>query len=478
MRIKQHLHDFRVRELIVDGYVGAKGAWRVYRVTKQKCTSLEAASRLAGVLGVAPSDVTMAGLKDRQGVTVQHMAVRGGKPLEMRDERIWVATAGSASGPLEAQQSRGNAFEIVVRALSPRDLAVLRTNVPFVREHGLVNYFDEQRFGNVRHGQGWIARELMRGHHEQALKRLLTAISPHEQPVELEFKTGLEKHWGDWIACREVAGRFGRHHSLFEHLKKNPSDFAGAFYHVPSKLRLIHLFAWQSHVWNRAVCDYLTARIPLTERITLEGVEGPLVHPKRPLVLDASLHGTFPLPGARLEGVVHPDQRACLEDVLARERMVADDFKIEGVPGFQLKGEERALMVVPAHLRVRPAEPDRMNRGEACVRVRFELQRGAYATQVVRRLFSAPDAPAGRIEGGGEGRERGTQRPHAGRRAERGGARGATRQERSRHSGHGAQAQRGRRAERGTGREEHGPQRGPQQVSPSKTRKQRAWRQD
>jgi hypothetical protein len=221
------------------------------------------------------------------------------------------------------------------------------------------------------------------------------------------------------------------------------------------------------------VCDYLTARIPEPERITLEGVEGPLVHPARPLVLDASPHGTFALPGARLEGVVHPDQRACIEDVLARERMVADDFKIEGVPGFQLKGEERALMVVPAHLRVRPAEPDRMNRGQACVRVRFELQRGSYATQVVRRLFSAPDAPAGRIEGGGEGREHGTARPHAGRRAERG-AQGEPRQERARKSGQGGQ--RGRRAEHGPGREEQGPQRGPKQFS--KTRKPRAWRKD
>ena len=36
MRIKSKPQDFRVYELLRDGYVGDKGRFRVYRVTKKK----------------------------------------------------------------------------------------------------------------------------------------------------------------------------------------------------------------------------------------------------------------------------------------------------------------------------------------------------------------------------------------------------------------------------------------------------------
>jgi tRNA(Glu) U13 pseudouridine synthase TruD len=34
-------------------------------------------------------------------------------------------------------------------------------------------------------------------------------------------------------------------------------SLAGAFRRVAGRLRLIHLYAWQSHLWNRAVARYL-----------------------------------------------------------------------------------------------------------------------------------------------------------------------------------------------------------------------------
>src|SRR6202008_3411987 len=120
--------------------------------------------------------------------------------------------------------------------------------------------------------------------------------------------------------------------SVFEHLKRNPDDFAGAFYRVSSRLRLIHLYAFQSHVWNRAVAGLVQELVPAAGRVGPGSLEGPLVSPTRPLPLAAG--ATFALPGPELADVADPDQRRRLEDALARERMVAADFRIEGVPGF------------------------------------------------------------------------------------------------------------------------------------------------
>jgi tRNA pseudouridine13 synthase len=387
MIIKQRSEDFRVRELLREGVLVERGDWRVYRVVKRKLTSIDAAARLAERAGVPAGEVSMAGLKDRQGVTVQHMAVPHGKEVTLREDDLRIESVGFARDELTPADSEGNAFEIVVRGLEHEELDIVRANLALVREQGVVNYFDDQRFGNVRHHQGWIALMLLRGEHEAALKRLLTGRSPHDDRQRAAFKQALAGAWGDWRECRDVAGRFGSHHSVFEHLKRAPDDFAGAFEHVATRLRLIHLYAFQSHLWNRVVSTWIAEKSDPATQVWSETVEGPLCFPGGPL----PGHGpeaTFRLPGPRLADVTDAEQRALYADALAHLRLVPAAFEIQGVPGFQLKGEDRRLQVVPRHLRIRPSEPDPMNRGLRLVKLRFDLPRGSYATLVLKRLLA------------------------------------------------------------------------------------------
>ena len=441
MKLKQRIEDFRVRELVSLDVEGKTGEHRVYRVTKRKLTSLEAAGELAREAGVPPQAVSMAGLKDRQGVTIQHMSLPRGPVVELRRPDLRIETLGRIPRELAADASEGNAFQIVVRALDGDDLAFLREGLASVRRDGLVNYFDEQRFGNLRHEQGWIYLDLVRGRVERALQTLVAAPSPFDDRRNAAFKRGLRAAWGDWRGCRELAGKFGAHHSLFEHLKANPEDFAGAFGHVATRLRLIHLYAFQSHLWNRAVTELVRELAPIEERIVVRGQEGPLVFASGPLALPP----TVALPGERLEGV---DERirGHFEDALAALRLVPAELAVEGVPGFALKAEERATLVHPRHLRVRPAEPDEENRGLRKVRVRFELPRGAYATLLVRRLLSralgeregaADEAPSTTARGG-----RGRREGHGPREGHRRGDPDGARRE---------------RRDRGPGREDRGP---------------------
>src|SRR5688572_18727836 len=138
-RIKQRSEDFRVRELLADGVSGPEGRWRVYQVIKRRLTSIEAAERLADLAGAQTGDVSMAGMKDRQGVTVQHMAIEGGRQVSWRGEELRVESVGFARGPLTPKDSTGNSFEIVVRGLDRAEIDRLRANLPLVRELGVVN---------------------------------------------------------------------------------------------------------------------------------------------------------------------------------------------------------------------------------------------------------------------------------------------------------------------------------------------------
>ena len=423
MRLKQRVGDFRVRELLARDYLGTQGDHRVYRVTKRKLTSDEAARLLADEAGVEAGEVCIAGLKDRQGITIQYMSVARGREVRLALPELRVETVGFAERALSSAHSLGNAFELTVRALRSADVAQLRMNLPLMRDFGVPDYFDDQRFGNLTHGQGWIYRDLCQGRHEAALRNLLGASSPYDDDRHRRFKEGLARHWGDWRECRDDAGRFGAHHSVFEHLARQPDDFAGAFAHVATRVKLIHLFAWQSHLWNRAVVELVRDGVAAEERVVLESEEGKLLAYRGVPPPALAARTTFPLPGERLEGVA-PADRERFERVLAEEGLTPEQMAVAGVPGFALKGEERPLLLRPTHLRVRPPEPDNLNRGDLCVRVRFELPRGSYATLVVKRLFAgsplerrppahpprAPGKPGGSAPGRGD-RERDRGRP-------------------------------------------------------------------
>ena len=103
--------------------------------------------------------------------------------------------------------------------------------------------------------------------------------------------------------------------------------------------------------------------------------------PKGEFAGPATWRGVLPLPGQGLEGVELADQRELFTEVLKRDRLTPETFRIDGVPGFVFKAEERPIMVLPRDLRVRRHESgDRGGVGRAALELSFGLPRGSYAT--------------------------------------------------------------------------------------------------
>ncbi|MGE3881339.1 MAG: tRNA pseudouridine(13) synthase TruD [Planctomycetota bacterium] len=396
MKLKDAPGDFRVRETL-DFVEDREGPFYIHKLRKEKLDTLEAIRLVAEHLGIDRTKIAFAGLKDRQGVTEQWISIEGQR-CDWRGPGLEVRFMGRSNEPVTSKLSRGNEFAIVVRSLGPADLRKLEERVPQIVEQGFANYFDDQRFSCLRHGQGFVMKDVLLGYHERALRGLIATPSPLAITGDVKLKKLLAKNWRDWQACRNIA-RGPVWQRLFEHLLIRPDDFAGALELLPQRTKLIHAYAYQSYLWNRAVDQLLKKDVPSYRQIRLRTEAGTVVSWRRLAEdqRDRLANMRTPLPGPPFEDADEPFAIATAQ-VLRDAHLAHETFETQGISGMLLKEEPRALLALPRALRVSESEPDDHNPGRRLVELRFGLPRGSYATMLIKHLFAdaigqRPDAP-------------------------------------------------------------------------------------
>src|SRR5438874_3725434 len=303
---------------------------------KQKVSTLQALERLSQEFGVRRRNLSICGLKDKQGRTEQLVGVLGGAlgatdVVQSGDLRLKLIAR--VAQPLTSANITANRFEVTVRDLSPAEAGRVGESVAEVQRAGVVNYFDSQRFGFLKHGQGFIARQLVRGDWEGALRAFLATPSELDKSDDAKVKAFWRDHWGEWqLRAPHEAGK--RYAPLLRRLREDPRDFKGAFMHIDRRLRMMAIFELQSFLWNEGVKRYLGGRIPAADLIGLRYQAGALVFPRSlPRELRDDLwNRTFPL--------LAPDSQ--VEDPRVREAALgalpAQGLPLEqlGVPAAQL----------------------------------------------------------------------------------------------------------------------------------------------
>lgn len=385
MRLKQRPEDFSVTESwrFDDD---PRGAWFVYLMDKQKLTTFEAVERICKAAHVQPVDVTYCGLKDKQGRTTQLVAVRG-KRVEMQEADLRLKPLGRSREPLSSENTTSNRFAVTVRDLSEDDLAKLPASVAEVQRLGVVNYFDSQRFGPLKHGQGFLVKDLMRGDAEAALRNFLARPSELDDSHDARVKTFWKEHWGEWQLRNPFIGA-EKYAPVIRWLRKHPDDHLGAFLRTEPRWRALQVFTYQSWLWNEGVKRYLRDLVGIQRLVSIRYQAGTLLFPRALEAADARAlrERTFPLLGPDSE-IEDPAIRAAALSVLGREQMTIADLVVPGAPQIHFDHEERPIFSHPGKLVVGEARPDEENRGRMRVNVAFTLPPGAYATLVLKRLF-------------------------------------------------------------------------------------------
>jgi tRNA pseudouridine13 synthase len=408
MKLKQRPEDFFVEEL-TEVAPSDKGPYALYRMRKEGWGTPEAMQAVRQRWRIAPRRIAFGGLKDRHAKTVQYLTILHGPQKGLVHGALSLEYLGRLDRPFTSHDIRANRFSITLSALESDVAARAEQALADIREQGIPNYFDDQRFGSVGSARQFVGRLLVFEKYEDALRMAIAAEYRHDRSLEKQQKRIVRQHWNDWAACLKKL-RPGSIRRIVDFLVARPTDFQGALQHLQPELRQLLVSAYQSYLWNRMLTEWLKQVCLPWQLIDIPLKLGSVpmhlrLDPER-LVKLAALR--LPLPSARLARRVSqcksPIQESCRDDsehvtqsnpvetvepllqkVLLEEGLRLEQLQLRGLKGMTFPPGLRPALCMPAHLSCETALDPRHD-GKKKMTLQFELQRGSYATLLIKRI--------------------------------------------------------------------------------------------
>lgn len=261
--------------------------------------------------GKPVKEISIAGTKDKRGVTVQQVALKRGRrtlddlwrmanglhknvgrqdfrgkgselinAVSRRGDRgIRIAHLRYADDQLHLGQLEGNEFEIVLRNVKVNDRATIDAAMDVLKTSGFINYYGMQRFGTSTISTHKIGIALLKGDYKAAVELIMSprqgdpeaAQQAREAYIQGRFDDCLSLFPNFYVGERSIVSRMKADRHLFPK-DQNPSsssniDWKKYFSALPRSLRTMYVHAFQSYIWNSIA----------TERVRTFGLQAPMI---------------------------------------------------------------------------------------------------------------------------------------------------------------------------------------------------------
>jgi tRNA pseudouridine13 synthase len=424
-RIRQLLDDFVVEELLVDGSLAevsapveawepaGMGRYLVCVLVKRRWDTFLAVRKVAERLRISRKRIRFAGIKDTKALTAQHISLQNVSPSKVLDVQIKDITLYPQRFSKERMYSqliKGNRFHITIRGID-QPASVIEERTKSIQTEiedigGVPNFFGHQRFGTIRPNTHQIGKHLTMGDAEKAALVFLAEPSVHEHPEAREARQQLQDTL-DFGQALERFPRFLRYERfMLRHLAKYPNDYVGAFRTLPRRLRKLFVQGYQSYLFNRFLSERIRRGIPLDEpqigdytikldehglpteeydqatTTNLQTIEQSVKEGK--MCMAAPLIGTKQPPSKGIQGQIE-------QEILEAENVTPQKFQISFMPEATAEGRVRAILNPVWNLLQEEIAEDKENPGKQMMKLGFTLNRGSYATVLLREFMKPQD---------------------------------------------------------------------------------------
>ncbi|MBI5779469.1 MAG: tRNA pseudouridine(13) synthase TruD [Planctomycetes bacterium] len=391
MKVKQTPNDFIVRE--VSDYTPVKdGLHSVYRLSKTSVGTLEAINLILQLWNIRRPLLSTGALKDRHAQTEQLISICRGPMKDLQHHSIGLKYLGQSDQPIRPDSLSANHFTIVLRDLSKSDTEKIQERIKEINQYGVSNYFDEQRFGSVRGGNEFPAKQLIKRDYEGALKTALTATSKEDRSLVRKTRQAIAENWGDWKKCFESLDRSSER-SIINYLVMHPFNFRQAFELMNPNLVLLFLHSYQSFIWNKGLNRLLLKHLEASQKKNRDIVKMPYLLGEFIFYQSLNDDTLKILKELSIPFMTHktifPDETisAVFSEILKEEGIAQNDFRTRGMEKTYFRRGERKAIIFPETLSIKGVENDELAKGKRLkVTMELQLPRGAYATIIIKRL--------------------------------------------------------------------------------------------
>jgi tRNA pseudouridine13 synthase len=141
--------DFVVSEVPLYEFSG-EGEHMILKVRKKDLTTWGMLQIFSEHLGIKARDFGYAGLKDKDGMTIQYISIlkKHEKAFEnFSHEKIKILETTYHNNKIKTGHLKGNRFFIRLKKVNPTEATIMRNVLKIMDKEGLPNYFGYQRFG-------------------------------------------------------------------------------------------------------------------------------------------------------------------------------------------------------------------------------------------------------------------------------------------------------------------------------------------
>jgi tRNA pseudouridine13 synthase len=436
--LKARVADFRVEEISTPVHLESRGRFTVARIMLTNWETNRFCNTLAKALSIPRNRIFFAGTKDKRAVTQQLFVIDApqGKVAAVEIPDVNIEVLGRTHQKIGFGNHRGNRFTIVIRGCANEDgtpmavedalkevEAIQKEMASKLGEDTFPNWIGPQRFGAGRPVTAEVGKHVIAGDWKQAALTYISMAGESENADVAAFRKHVRDN-GPSEEGLELAPKWlGFERKMVEHLLHRPEDYIGAFRKLPGNLQLMTVHALQSVVFNKSLHARLAANHPISSPAAGDFVgrideKGQLDAPSCVLVEERTLPRiirncqlgrlapTGPLPGSEIktcDGLTGDIEKEIIEQM----GLTDVTWEVEAIPRLSTRGTRRSLVTsfkemsvdsVPIadddsmgeRWKAGPVNNSRWHPDGACIRFRFTLSSGSYATTLLREFMRCP----------------------------------------------------------------------------------------
>ena len=408
-KLRTYPEDFQVTELFSYPPDVKDGRFLVAEVSCKNWETNTLIHELANRLHVSQRRISFAGTKDKRSYSTQLMSFENISPEQLASvtlPNVRIQNAYQSSVPVRIGDLYGNRFEIIVRNIaSSVSVEQLHGMISKIEAHGgFPNFYGIQRFGAIRSITHLVGKYIVSDDFEKAVMTYVAHPLPGEQEETYKLRESLEQTHDYAQAFHAYPASLNFEKAILNKLIQNPADFAGALKELPKNLLMMFVHAYQSFLFNRMLSERLRRGLPIHQAIS-----GDLISPMRnSTVQDEYLPVTqtnikkvnqqLLKKKAAVTGLLigsdphfaNGEMGEIEHAVVEQEKINPRDFIIPEIPYLSSSGFRRALIALLPSLHW-TLQPDEVAPGKQALTLRFELQKGCYATSLLREIMKTDD---------------------------------------------------------------------------------------